>query len=204
MKNMDTRLKIIRIATLVGLGLFFVVLFLDVALSLFSAHIIISPAFGRTMLPYGLATGCFSGSSLVIGVIFAQVKLGKRSWPKKIFAHLQKNLGQSLVYALTSTLVVFVTAYGVIDIPAQILHARAPKEHISIDAIATSAWPARRDLRHDCQHHLVFHEPRIGFGVQYVCISWSDWVYFRSADFPMTIRLSGERSDYGYALRYSD
>ncbi len=109
-------------------------------------------------------------------------------------------------FLIFSFISIFMGAFSylmLLSMPASYLHANAPKEYIEIEAEFSSAWPARKDIRNGCQYHLLFDTPSISPNVQSVCLSRSQWPFYRDLDFNKGIKITlyGEKSYYGYELR---
>lgn len=196
------KIRILRILAIIGFLLFFVTLIISVTMGFFLPPLLVSLEFAATARSLAITGAIFTGLSLLCGQIANILQTSNIPSKKKLFKYISKQIWTSLPVIFTALFFGYLTYIMLIDIPASFLHITASKEHIQLDAIATSAWPARKDLRKNCQYHLLFDAPKISSEIQYVCIDWNEWLTFRSTDYPITIRLDGQKSYYGYELRY--
>lgn len=198
------KIKLVRGAVLIGLLLFIVALVIDVGLGFFYPPLLVTKEFASRLHPLALTISIYSGLSLISGYLINILSTSKttsaRFSKKKFFGQLKKQAWVLFICLIISPLIGYLIYSMVINIPATLLHKNAQKETIQFEAIATSAWPARKDIRKNCQHHLLFDSPKISSEIQFICINQDQWLYFRGIDFPVTVTLYGKKSFYGYEL----
>lgn len=201
----DMKINFLITLALPGILMFLFMLLIFVVMAPFYPPLLVTPEFAKLLHPFGLVMSTYVGFSLIFVHFVVNILPVSRSFSKKkLFDNIKKHKWILVGVVFSSLLIGYLTYGMIINIPASLLHQNAPKEDVQFQAIATSAWPARRDLRKNCQHHLLFTAPEISPNVQFVCITTDQWLYFTSAEYPITITLRGKKSYYGYELRLSD
>ena len=189
---------------IVGLLFWIITLSVYVTMGFFLPPFLVSPEFAATARSFAFIGAIFVGLSLMGAQTANILQTSTVPSKKELLRYVSKQIWASLAVIFAALFLGYLTYIMLIEIPANLLHTIAPKEHVQFDATANSAWPARGDPRKNCQHHLVFDIPKISSDIQYVCIDWNQWLEFRGANYPITVHLDGQKSYYGYTLRYKE
>jgi len=198
------KIKVLSIAALIGVLLFLVTLITFLAMGFFLPHLLVTLEFAATIRPFALSASLYVGLSLLLAHSANRLRTSKPFSRRRFFKDINKEKRTLLILAFASAFIGYLMYVMVIKIPADFLHKNAPKETVQFNARATSAWPARKELRKDCRYHLLFDAPKISSDIQYVCINGNQWLGLRNAQYPITITLYGKKSPYGYELRYKE
>jgi len=143
-------------------------------------------------------------------------KLQESSVPSrnKRFLYIRKLIWLSLTAIIPGLVSGYLMYFALLFVPASLLHTIAPKVSVQLDVKATAAWFPGIDLRKSCKYRLQYEIPKISTvghsgdvswdsNVQYVCIDEDQWLGLRGTGYPTTIHLEGQKSYYGYELRYT-
>lgn len=201
--------RFFQIIILVGMISFFVLLIAMVVFIAGTPSVLITFEFSRDVRLFSLFIAFYLGLSFLAPTILIFTKISPRKKydhgePTKKQVTIQINKSpRGIGLAVFTALGVGVFSYFiVINVAAAFFHMSAPKEMIEIKAKMTSAWPARKDIRKDCQYHLLFDTPKISPAIQSICLSKEQWPYYRDLDFSEEnmIILYGNKSYFGYEL----
>jgi hypothetical protein len=185
-----------------GIILFFFIMIVYVIVTTIFPPLLVALAFTQDLHIYILGISIYVGCSFPIAYIISQLKSQPNSKKK------QEAVPKKLITIITAGLFLIVGpclgwfTYGeIISISAYSLHQSAPKEDIEVDVIANSVWSASRDIRKNCQDHMLFDTPKISSAIQYVCIDWRRWAQVYGGQKNFKVTLYGRKSYYGYELR---
>ncbi len=200
--NGSMKIKALRVAGLIGLSLFLVMLIIYLIMGFFWPPLLVTIEFATTVRPLAFIIAVYAGLSISLtyfGNILRRYEAPSRI---KLLEYISKQKGRLLLIVISSLLIGYMTYSTVIDVLAGFLHEGASKEAVQLEVRTTSVWSATRDLRKNCQYHLLFDAPRISSDIQYICLDWDQWLHFQGATYPITITLQGKKSYYGYELQY--
>lgn len=122
---------------------------------------------------------------------------------KTVFQYIRQQIGIVLPDILSGLIIGALMYFTLMYVPAHLLHKIAPKESVQFDVVVTSTGRTNKNLRKDCQYYLQFDDPKILSDGQSVCIDKNQWLVLRSAAYPTTVHLEGQKSYFGYDLRYT-
>jgi hypothetical protein len=192
--------KYLRFGILGGFAIFIIALAVGLISSMIYPPLLVSLEFKQDIYLYALVTSLYVAFSLSLPHIIEMPDRSSDS-QQKLNVKRKRFSTITVVGILSALLFAWLTYIEIVSSSASFFHQSALKENVKIEATANSAWPARRDLRKDCQHHLLFDTPAISSSVQFVCINWNQWTFFRSAEMPIKVILYGKKSYFGYELK---
>ena len=122
---------------------------------------------------------------------------------KTLLQSVRQQIGVVLPEILEGLIIGVLTYFTLMYVPAKLLHTIAAKEFVQFDVIVTSTGRTNKNLRKDCQYYLQFDDPQISSDMQSVCLNKDQWLELRNASYPTTVHLEGQKSYFGYNLRYT-
>lgn len=118
---------------------------------------------------------------------------------KTRFQHISQQIWIVLPEVLSGLMVGTLMYFMLMIVPGNLLHTIAPKESVQFDVIVNSTGHSSKEFRKACQYYLQFDVPKIAWGAQSVCLNEDQWLELRAT----TVHLEGQKSYFGYELRYT-
>jgi hypothetical protein len=172
----------------------------------FFAPILISQEFAAIEHVPALVGAIFCGLSCIYEQIANRLQASgglpsrKR---KKLFEYISQQFWRLLAEILSGLFVGTLMYFMLMLVPASLLHTIAPKEAVQFDVVVNSTGRSTKEFRKSCQYYVQFDVPKISWETQSVCIDKNQWLELRGAGYPTTIHLEGQKSYFGYELRYT-
>lgn len=197
--------NILKYAGIVWQRLFIGTLITTLIVVIFFPPILVSYEFAAIAQFLALAGAIFCGLSCSYEQITYRLRTpGKSSTRRK---RLYRYIGQQTWILLPEILAgLFVGAvmyFMLIYVSVSLFHAIAPKEAFQFDIVANSIRPSTEKFSNNCPYYVQFDVPQISPEAQSVCINENQWRDLGRASFPTTIHIEGEKSYFGYELRYA-
>jgi hypothetical protein len=196
------KIKILRYVEIIWKRLFIAVFVALCIVAFFFPSFLVSREFAAVEHFPALVGAIFLGLCFISNQIADRLQASSVPPRKMLFKYIGKQIWKSLDIIIAAFFLGYCMYFMLMAVAPGLLHTIAPKEFIQLDVTEYSIWHSNKEFRKSCQYYIQFDAPEILSDMPSVCIDENQMLELRGAGYP-TIHLEGQKSHFGYDLRYT-